>query len=143
MRLRPVEDGDLDAFYAHQSDRAAAKLADVPRRERRSFDQHWARQRADPEIVIRTIEADDGAVAGYVFTFISAGRRVVGYWLGREFWGRGIATQALAEFLTIVTERPLGASVAPANRASVRVLEKNGFRLVRKEPRNLTFELPA
>jgi RimJ/RimL family protein N-acetyltransferase len=140
MRLRPVEDADLDAFYEHQSDRDAAELADVPRRDRPAFDQHWARIRSDPETLIRTIESRDG-VAGYVFMFISDGRRVVGYWLGREHWGRGLATQALAEFLPLVEERPLYATVAPANRASVRVLEKNGFRPLREEPKAILFEL--
>ncbi|HEX6715160.1 MAG TPA: GNAT family N-acetyltransferase [Thermoleophilaceae bacterium] len=140
MRLREVADGDLDAFYAHQSDRDAALLADVPTRERDAFDAHWARIRSDPQTVIRTVHAD-GQVAGYVFTFIHSGHRVVGYWLGREFWGRGLATQALAEFLAIIDERPLRATVAPANRASVRVLEKNGFRLLGEEPDSLVFEL--
>ena len=142
MKLRPVEDRDLDAFYEHQADREAVELADVPSRKRPAFDEHWAWMRAEPEILIRTIE-EEGDAAGYVFTFISAGSRVVGYWLGREWWGRGIATQALAAFLELVDERPLGATVAPANQASVRVLEKNGFRLLREEPGGLVFELPG
>jgi len=141
VRLREVEDSDLDAFFEHQSDRDAAALAGVPSRQRSVFDPHWERIRADPAVTIRTI-VDDDEVAGYVFTFISDGERVVGYWLGRERWGRGIATAALHEFLEIVDERPLHATVAPANRASVRVLEKNGFRLVRQDPKNLVFELP-
>jgi RimJ/RimL family protein N-acetyltransferase len=140
MKLRPVEDGDLDAFYEHQADREAAELADVPPRKRPAFDEHWAWIRTEPEILVRTIDVG-GEVAGYIFTFISAGRRVVGYWLGRDWWGQGIATQALADFLPLVDERPLQATVAPANRASVRVLEKNGFRLLREEPANLVFEL--
>jgi RimJ/RimL family protein N-acetyltransferase len=140
VRLRPVEPGDLDSFYEHQRDLDAASLAAVPSRERAAFDPHWERILADPEVTIRTID-DDGAVAGYVFTFINLGERVVGYWLGREHWGRGLASQALRDFLEIVDERPLRATVAPGNRASVRVLEKNGFRLLREEPGSLVFEL--
>ena len=140
MNLRPLEDADLDAIYAHQSDREAAALADVPSRDRPAFDEHWARIRANPETFIRTID-EGGQAAGYVFTFIHNDQRVVGYWLGREFWGRGLASQALAEFLPLVDERPLQATVAPANRASVRVLEKNGFRLLREEPECLHFQL--
>lgn len=52
------------------------------------------------------------------------------YWLGREFWGRGSATEALSQFLGGVTTRPLFAHVAKHNVASRRVLEKNGFRVV-------------
>jgi RimJ/RimL family protein N-acetyltransferase len=140
MRLRSVQDSDLEAFYEHQSDQEAAALADVPSRKRPAFETHWKWLRSDPQILIRTIE-QDGEVAGYIFTFIFHGDRVVGYWLGREHWGRGIATEALGAFLELVDERPLRATVAPANKASVRVLEKNGFQLLREEPGNLVFEL--
>src|SRR4029453_1988037 len=49
------------------------------------------------------------------------------YWIGREFWGRGIATQALAVLLSAVKTRPLYARAAKDNVASLRVLEKCGF----------------
>ena len=57
------------------------------------------------------------------------GEPEISYWLGREFWGKGIATQALGLFLQVVTSRPLTARVAKDNLASIRVLEKNGFEL--------------
>ncbi|RPJ44644.1 MAG: N-acetyltransferase, partial [Chloroflexi bacterium] len=62
--------------------------------------------------------------------FVLQGEREVGYWLGREFWGRGIATQALTAFLEQVTERPLFAHVAKHNLSSRRVLEKCAFAVV-------------
>ena len=31
------------------------------------------------------------------------GRRPVGYWIGREFWGKGLATRALQELTGEVT----------------------------------------
>jgi RimJ/RimL family protein N-acetyltransferase len=52
---------------------------------------------------------------------------MVVYWLGREFWGKGIATLALSQFLKLVGERPVFAYVATHNIASIRVLEKCGF----------------
>jgi RimJ/RimL family protein N-acetyltransferase len=140
VRLREIEDGDLDVFFANQADPEASVLADVPSRDRAAFDAHWARIRSDARILIRTIDVD-GQVAGNVLTFIHEGKRVVGYWLGREWWGRGLATEAVAAFLEIVGERPLRATVAHGNAASVRVLEKNGFRLLREEPGSLLFEL--
>jgi RimJ/RimL family protein N-acetyltransferase len=51
----------------------------------------------------------------------------VGYWIGRKFWGRGLATEALAEVVGIVDARPLYAEVVNTNVASIRVLEKCGF----------------
>lgn len=68
------------------------------------------------------------ALAGNVLSFDFQGRREVGYWLGREFWGKGIASAALAEFLTIEPIRPLFGAVATHNAASFRVLQKCGFR---------------
>ncbi len=88
---------------------------------------HWARSRANPTGVLRTIVVG-GEVAGNVVSWVQAGSRLVGYWVGREFWGRGIATAALALFLDEVTERPLHAYVATSNVGSIRVLEKCGFR---------------
>jgi len=61
------------------------------------------------------------------------GEREVTYWIGRSYWGRGIATSALRAFLTIDRSRPLHARVAHDNVASHRVLEKCGFRLVATE----------
>ena len=49
------------------------------------------------------------------------------YWLGREFWGKGIATWALTEFLVFEQCRPIYARVAKDNLASLRVLQKCGF----------------
>jgi RimJ/RimL family protein N-acetyltransferase len=140
VRLREVVDSDLDVFFEIQADPIAYALAGVATRDRTAFVEHWARIRNDPETVIRTIDLD-GVVAGNVLSFVADGKRVVGYWIAREFWGRGIATEALARLLEIVSERPLEATVLPGNDASVRVLEKNGFRLLREEPENLIFEL--
>jgi RimJ/RimL family protein N-acetyltransferase len=53
----------------------------------------------------------------------------VGYWIGRDFWGKGIATQALSLFLTEKKTRPLYAHVVKENIGSRRVLEKCGFSL--------------
>jgi len=56
----------------------------------------------------------------------------VGYWLGEEFWGRGIVTEALTLF-TRYAFSDLGllrifALPLADNAASIRVLEKAGFR---------------
>ena len=55
-------------------------------------------------------------------------REMIGYWIGRDFWGRGIATAALAAFIAQVKERPLHAFVATHNVGSIRVLEKCEFK---------------
>ena len=85
-----------------------------------------ARIRADPTAIQRTIVAD-GVVAGNIVSWLLDGQRLLGYWVGREQWGRGVATQALLRFADEVSTRPLYAHVAVHNVGSIRVLEKCGF----------------
>ena len=87
---------------------------------------HWAKLRREPSNIIRTIVCD-GQVAGNVGGWIAEDRRLIGYWIGRQFWGQGVATAALAVFVAEVKERPLHAFVATHNVGSIRVLEKCEF----------------
>lgn len=124
--LREVAETDIDAFYEHQLDAEATAMAVFPARDRATFDAHWQRVLADDSAVKRTI-TDGAAVAGNIGCWEQDGRRFVGYWVGREFWGRGLATAALAELAAQIPERPLHAWVASSNVGSIRVLEKCGF----------------
>jgi RimJ/RimL family protein N-acetyltransferase len=67
---------------------------------------------------------------GHIASFDLDGRREITYWIGREDWGRGIATRALQEFLRLEATRPLYGSAASDNAASIRVMTKCGFRVV-------------
>lgn len=128
VRLRNVDPADLPLFYEHQLDAEATAMAAFPSRDRPAFDAHWATNvLGNPATITRTILLD-GEVAGYIGSWPQDGARLVGYWIGREQWGRGVATRALAAFVQLVTERPLYAHVARHNVASIRVLEKCGFR---------------
>jgi len=127
--LRDVVDDDLDALYEQQRDPEATRMALFPARDREAFYAHWQRVLADDVVTKKTI-VHDGEVAGNVLCWEQDGRRLVGYWLGREFWGKGLATRALAELVDVVTARPLHAWVAVTNVGSVRVLEKCGFVVV-------------
>jgi RimJ/RimL family protein N-acetyltransferase len=124
--LRDVTESDLPVFYEQQLDPEATEMAAFPARDREAFDAHWKKILKDETVRTKTIVAD-GAVAGNVVSFPREGRTEIGYWLGREFWGRGLATRALEEFLAAVDERPLYAGVAKHNAGSIRVLEKCGF----------------
>jgi RimJ/RimL family protein N-acetyltransferase len=126
VRLRGVTEDDLPAFFEHQRDPEASRMAAFPPRDRDAFMAHWTTILRDASVVARTVLLD-GEVAGNVVAFDYEGRREVGYWIGRAFWGKGVATGALRAFLAEVTERPIYAGVAEANVASKRVLEKCGF----------------
>jgi len=125
--LRDVAEPDLEVFFEQQADPEAAAMALFPSRDREAFDAHWRRLLADDALVKKTI-VHDGQVAGNVLAWRQDGRLLLGYWVGREFWGRGVATAAVAELVADeLTTRPLHAWVARSNRASIRVLEKCGF----------------
>jgi RimJ/RimL family protein N-acetyltransferase len=126
VRLRPVEESDLPIFLAHQDDPVAAAMAAFPTRAPDAFYAHWAEILADPTGVARTITAD-GAVVGDIVSWVADGRHEVGYWIGREAWGRGYATAALRLLLELVPDRPMHARAADHNVGSRRVLEQCGF----------------
>jgi RimJ/RimL family protein N-acetyltransferase len=124
--LRDVIESDLPLFFEHQSDPEATAMADFPARDREAFDAHWERVLADEALTKKTI-VFEGQVAGNIGSWEQDGRRLVGYWLGKEFWGKGLATKALAELIDELGTRPLYAYVAKTNAGSIRVLEKCGF----------------
>jgi RimJ/RimL family protein N-acetyltransferase len=136
VELREVTEADLPIFFEQQLDPEAIRMAAFTSKnpaDRAAFMAHWRRIMGDTAVLIRTI-VTDGAVAGYVLSYEEAGRPEVSYWIGRAYWGRGIATRALATFLAEVnTTRPIYARVAQDNRGSLRVLEKAGFEIIAED----------
>lgn len=125
--LRPVGVADVPLFFEYQRDPLAARMAAATPLPRRDHDALWRDMLADPEILARAIVVD-GEVAGSLTSWTRWQQRQLGYWLGRDHWGRGVATTALALFLCELSVRPVHAYVAGPNIASRRVLEKCGFR---------------
>jgi RimJ/RimL family protein N-acetyltransferase len=128
VTLRPVVESDLEAFYDQQADPESVRMAAMPARDRDAHFPHWRRVLEEETTLVRTIEVD-GANAGHVVSFLrdGVGDPEVGYWIAREFWGRGVASSALQQLLALEPRRPLVAHVATHNPASRRVLEKCGF----------------
>ena len=130
--LRDVTASDLPIIFEQQLDPESSTMAALPSRDKEAFDTHWAKIMADKTVILKTIEVD-GQVAGHLVSFNLEGERQVGYWLAKEFWGKGIATEALKQFLTYIHERPLFGRVAKHNIGSRRVLEKCGFKVIRED----------
>jgi RimJ/RimL family protein N-acetyltransferase len=135
VTLRGVLPSDLPVFFEHARDPVANQQAafTVPDpNDEAAFRARWQRLLSDRKVLQRTVLVGDD-VAGYVARFEMFGRTCVAYWIGREFWGQGIATRALRGLLAEVLERPIFAYVAADNLASRRVLEKCGFQAIAED----------
>lgn len=128
LQLREVLESDYSVLFAHQRDPVAAWMAGFGTKDSDAgqLAARWERSLADGSTTARTI-VENGCVVGFVATFSRDEKPQVTYWIARSHWGRGIATAALLRFLQWVTVRPLYASTAKDNVASLRVLEKCGF----------------
>lgn len=130
LRLRNVVNADLPIFFAHQLDPEANFMAAFTAKDptdQAAFMAHWHKILADKTTIIQTMLCN-GQVVGSVSSYEEEGKPEVTYWLGKEFWGKGIATWALSEFLAHQNRtRPIYARVAKDNLGSRRVLEKCGF----------------
>ena len=133
IALREVLPADLPVLFEQQRDPEANRMAEFPPRDHDAFMAHWAECLANETTILRTIVSRE-EVAGSIVGWEQAGRRNVGYWLGRDYWGQGIATAALRQFLVSVPSRPLYAHVAKGNAASIRVLQKCGFVVLSEDP---------
>lgn len=130
LTLRDVTEADLPVLFEHQQDPEANRMAAFPARAWDAFMAHWRTKVLGEVRALKKAIVVGGEVAGNVGSWEQDGQRLVGYWMGRSHWGRGLATAALREFLKHDTTRPLYAYVAVHNVGSIRVLEKCGFRAV-------------
>ncbi|MET8468652.1 GNAT family N-acetyltransferase [Streptomyces sp. NPDC006422] len=130
ISLRPLTEADIPALFEIQLDEDAQRLAAFidPKaaRDAEAFARKYRKILADDAIVNRIVEAG-GEVIGSVATFPMEGDTELTYWIRKDWWGKGVATAAVAALLDEVTYRPIHARVVEDNTGSVRVLERNGF----------------
>ena len=129
LRVGPFDpEHDALAFHAASEDAFAEHWGHVPRDFASWSKRTMTSRRFDPTLwcVVRA----GNEIAGYVVSWWRDDRRTVGYWLGRSFWGRGVGTSAVRQFLSLEETRPLYADTDVGNVASRRLLERCGFRLI-------------
>ncbi|NNE68187.1 MAG: GNAT family N-acetyltransferase [Pyrinomonadaceae bacterium] len=132
--LRKPKRSDVPILFDQQNDAGAHRMVGVTSHapdDRKAYFSKWEKIFADDGIIARTILFQN-EIAGVINSFHApwSNRLEVGYWLGREFWGKGIATKALGEFLLIDNRRPLGATAVVTNKGSIKVLQTCGFEIV-------------
>ncbi|KAL6232066.1 hypothetical protein BDW75DRAFT_218572 [Aspergillus navahoensis] len=88
----------------------------------------------DFAICLASTNAVIGAIGLKPRTDIQHRSMELGYWIGEEYWGRGIASEAVVQFVRWVFGQAvfahvvrIDAEVFDGNEASKRVLEKAGF----------------
>ena len=129
IKLRQSENSDLAFFFQFQLDKEAIYLAAFTPKDptdKAAYFEKYTKHLNDPTINMQTILVDE-TIAGSIAKFVMAGDTEITYWLDRNFWGKGIATTALKNFLTIENMRPMFGRVAFDNIGSQKVLEKCGF----------------
>ena len=126
VQLRPVLADDIALFFEHHLEvRPLPAGASVAERKA-TFADRWEQMLADETVLARTI-VSGSEVAGYVVCAMQREKPTISSWLGRRFWGHGIATRAVQAFVDLVEERPVYARVAYDNLAALQVLRKTGF----------------
>ena len=129
LQLRAVSDSDVAAFFEFMQDKEqqwqAAFVAKDPS-DLEYHNSHWNRILSDPTLTMLSIEVD-GQLVGNIGAYPMDGALQLTYWIGKEFVGKGHATQAVSKFLEQDTRRPIEARSAFDNLASAKVLSKSGF----------------
>jgi RimJ/RimL family protein N-acetyltransferase len=141
VTIRSVFESDLPIFFEHQLDPEAERMVGLPSRDHDNFYAHWRKTMANEDNFLRTILVKD-EIAGFLCSFVKKeDEREVGYQLGRQFWGKGIATLALQLFLPIIPCRPLIGVTPTINIGSQKVLTRCGFVLEGEENGLLKYKL--
>ena len=135
ITLRDVQPADLDQFFAFQQDADAAHMAGFAPtnpKDRSIFDHHWGQLLEDEQSLVRTIDVE-GQAAGSIAVYRDEDVHEVMFWTDKQFWGQGITTSAMDQFLQEFTKRPLRARVVVDNAGSLKILQSRGFTEISEE----------
>lgn len=129
IQLRPSTVADIHIFFEYQLDKIAnymaAFTAENPQ-DKIAYLEKYTRLLHHPTVNMQTI-VKENAVVGTVTKFEINNEAEIAFWIDKNCWGRGIATDALKIFLEIEAHRPLMAHVAFDNFGSQTVLTNCGF----------------
>ena len=131
LTLRRASMDDLDDMHRVLSDEKAMLYWSTPPHGDKAQTETWLRSmvEADPAVSEDFLIERDGVVIGKIGAYRLPD---FGYILHSDHWRIGLASEAMIAFLAHVATRPhipyLTADVDPRNPASIRLLEKHGFR---------------
>lgn len=129
ITLTKTERDDLNILFQFQLDKEGIYLAAfTPNNpnDKNAYLKKYSTFLTDPTINMQTIKVND-EIVGSISKFVMKNEAEITYWIDRKFWGQGIATTALKDFLEIEDTRPIYGRVAFDNYRSQKVLEKCSF----------------
>ena len=129
MHIRPTTIADLETLFTFQLDEDARQIAAfIPENwaDKEAYIAKWTRLISEGKVYIYTIIVDE-EIVGSIGSWQLEDEWQITYWINKAYWGRGIATAALREFLKVFTTRPLYGRAAFDNMGSIAVMEKCGF----------------
>ena len=140
--LKPQTQADAPAIFAILSDSEATRFWNRPAISRLAVVEELVReqQAAMVQGVCRywTVIRKDSAIGSVDLSLIQDGSAELGFLFRRDHWGLGLASEAVGAVIThalgALGLTRLAAVAQSANRAALRVLEKNGFALVESRP---------
>jgi len=137
VKMRNFKDSDTDLLvsYLNVSDVTKYITDAIPNPYTIGDAHYWINEFRDSEYV-KAIELNGefvGCISAKIGSFEYNCGAELGYWVARDFWNKGIATEAVRVFTALLFQRTslvrLFVSVVSSNGASIRVLEKNGYEL--------------
>ena len=129
ITLTTTKKDDLNSFFIFQLDDEANYLAAFTSKDpndKNAYIEKYSKFLQDPGINMQTIKADN-EIVGSISKFMIENEAEITYWIDKKYWGKGIASTALKNFLKTEKTRPIHGRVAFDNYASQKVLEKCGF----------------
>ncbi|MGL5888968.1 MAG: GNAT family N-acetyltransferase [Bacteroidia bacterium] len=135
IALIKTEKSDLESLFQFQLDHVASHLAAFTPKDhgnKVAYIEKYSKILIDPTKNMQTIKLND-VIIGSISTFVMENELEITYWIDRKFWGQGIGTAALSNFLQIEKIRPIFGRVAFDNYGSQKVLEKCGFVRIGKD----------
>jgi ribosomal-protein-alanine N-acetyltransferase len=132
MELRHASRDHLTPWEPLWSDDELSRMAF--RRRLRQYQRDWREDLSYAFFILRS--DDDVLLGGLTLSNIRRGvsqSASLGYWTGAAYTGRGCMTEAVRAVLPFAFDQlrlhRVEAACLPTNAASIRVLQKNGFRL--------------
>ena len=129
ITLTKTEKEDLNTLFQFQLDKEGIYLAAFTPNDpsdKKAYIEKYSQFLTVSTINMRTIRINE-EIVGSISKFVMEGNNEITYWIDRKFWGQGIATRALSDFLKIELVRPIFGRVAFDNYGSQKVLEKCNF----------------